>query len=110
MSDPIVVLLHAFPFDARLWAPQAEVLAAAGWQVHAPNLPGFGGTELLLGSPSIDAVADAVLADLDNRGIDRAILGGSHLVDTSRWRCCASARKYLLRLSAVIPRLVRTPS
>lgn len=79
MSDPIVVLLHAFPFDARLWAPQAEVLAAAGWQVHAPNLPGFGGTELLLGSPSIDAVADAVLADLDNRGIDRAILGGISL-------------------------------
>ena len=79
MSGPTVVLLHAFPFDARLWAPQAEMLAAAGWQVHIPNLPGFGGTELLLGSPSIDAVADAVLADLDNRGIDRAVLGGISL-------------------------------
>ena len=79
MSGQTVVLLHAFPFDARLWAPQAEMLAAAGWQVHIPNLPGFGGTELLLGSPSIDAVADAVLADLDNRGIDRAVLGGISL-------------------------------
>ena len=79
MSGPTVVLLHAFPFDARLWAPQAEILAAAGWRVHVPNLPGFGGTELLLGAPSIDAVADAVLADLDNRGIDRAVLGGISL-------------------------------
>ena len=45
MSGPTVVLLHAFPFDARLWAPQSEILAAAGWQVHVPNLPGFGGTD-----------------------------------------------------------------
>ncbi len=79
MSRPTVVLLHAFPFDARLWAPQVEVLAAAGWQVHVPNLPGSGGTELLLGAPSIDSVADAILADLDHRGIDRAVLGGISL-------------------------------
>ncbi len=79
MSGPTVVLLHAFPFDARLWAPQAEVLAAAGSQVHVPNLPGFGGTELLPGAPSIDSVADAILADLEHRGIDRAVLGGISL-------------------------------
>ena len=79
MSGQTVVLLHAFPFDARLWAPQAEVLAAAGSQVHAPNLPGFGGTELLPGAPSIDSVADAILADLEHRGIDRAVLGGISL-------------------------------
>jgi pimeloyl-ACP methyl ester carboxylesterase len=79
MSGPTVVLLHAFPFDARLWAPQSEILAAAGWQVHVPNLPGFGGTELLPGAPSIDSVADAILADLDHRGIDRAVLGGISL-------------------------------
>ena len=79
MSGQTVVLLHAFPFDARLWAPQAEVLAAAGSQVHAPNLPGFGCTELLPGAPSIDSVADAILADLEHRGIDRAVLGGISL-------------------------------
>ena len=79
MSGQTVVLLHAFPFDARLWAPQAEILTAVGWRVHVPNLPGFGGTELLLGAPSIDSVADAILADLDHRGIDRAVLGGISL-------------------------------
>ncbi|MSO26508.1 MAG: alpha/beta fold hydrolase, partial [Candidatus Nanopelagicales bacterium] len=79
MSGPTVVLLHAFPFDARLWAPQGEVLAAAGWQVLLPNLPGFGGTDLLSGPSSIDSVADAILADLDHRGIDRAVLGGISL-------------------------------
>ncbi len=79
MSGQTVVLLHAFPFDARLWEPQAEILAAAGWQVHVPNLPGFGGTDLLPGAPSIDSVADAILADLDHRGIERAVLGGISL-------------------------------
>ena len=79
MSGQTVVLLHAFPFDARLWAPQADALTAVGWRVHVPNLPGFGGTELLLGAPSIDSVADAILADLDHRGIDRAVLGGISL-------------------------------
>ena len=79
MSGQTVVLLHAFPFDARLWAHQADALTAVGWRVHVPNLPGFGGTELLLGAPSIDSVADAILADLDHRGIDRAVLGGISL-------------------------------
>jgi 3-oxoadipate enol-lactonase len=36
----VVLLLHAFPFDARMWESQAAVLEQAGYEVLAPNLPG----------------------------------------------------------------------
>lgn len=37
-----VVLLHPFPVDHRFWDPVAQRLEAAGHQVMAPDLPGFG--------------------------------------------------------------------
>jgi pimeloyl-ACP methyl ester carboxylesterase len=36
----VVLLLHAFPFDARMWDAQVPVLEQAGYEVLAPNLPG----------------------------------------------------------------------
>ena len=57
-----VLLLHAFPLDHRMWAAQAQALADAGHDVTAIDLPGFGGTPLLPGEPSLAAVADAVAA------------------------------------------------
>jgi 3-oxoadipate enol-lactonase len=37
-----VLLLHAGIADSRMWRPQVEVLEAAGHQVIAPDLRGFG--------------------------------------------------------------------
>ena len=76
---PAVVLLHAFPCDGRMWLPQAEELAGAGWRVVLPDLPGFGGSPLLKGPPSLPAVADALLGWLDDHGIERCVLGGVSL-------------------------------
>jgi pimeloyl-ACP methyl ester carboxylesterase len=50
MSD--VLLLHAGIADRRMWAPQTEVLAAAGHRVLAPDLPGFGDAPLEPGTIS----------------------------------------------------------
>ena len=36
-----VVFLHAFPLNARMWAPQVAALPA-GWRAIAPDLRGFG--------------------------------------------------------------------
>jgi pimeloyl-ACP methyl ester carboxylesterase len=41
-----VLLLHAGIGDRRMWAPQVEVLEAAGHRVLAPDLPGFGDAAL----------------------------------------------------------------
>jgi len=35
-----ILLLHAFPFDARMWNAQVAALDQAGYTVVAPNLPG----------------------------------------------------------------------
>jgi pimeloyl-ACP methyl ester carboxylesterase len=40
VSRPIVLLLHAFPLDARMWSAQRRALEAAGYDVDAPDLPG----------------------------------------------------------------------
>jgi pimeloyl-ACP methyl ester carboxylesterase len=40
VSVPPIVLLHAFPLDARMWDEQASVLERAGYETIAPSLPG----------------------------------------------------------------------
>lgn len=77
MTEPVVVLLHAFPLDHRLWQHQATQLRTLGYEVVVPDLPGFGGTPLPDADPSLELVADLVLAQLD--GVDRCVLGGVSL-------------------------------
>ncbi|WP_086663805.1 alpha/beta fold hydrolase [Lentzea kentuckyensis] len=58
MND--LVLLHAFPLDARMWdVPDA----------FTPSLRGSG-------EPDLGTVATRVLAELDARGLDKVLLGG----------------------------------
>lgn len=71
-SGDVILLLHGFPLDAGMWAPQLEA-PPEGWRVIAPDLPGFGGSPA---SPddtlTMDAAADAVAglaADLGLRGV-----------------------------------------
>jgi pimeloyl-ACP methyl ester carboxylesterase len=72
-----VVLLHAFPLNASMWAPQREALGGS-YRVLCPDQRGFGGTPLPVGDePSIDLLADDVAAMLDARGLDQpVVLGG----------------------------------
>jgi 3-oxoadipate enol-lactonase len=67
-----LLLIHAFPLDARMWAPQL-----GGEHTLAPDLPGFGGT-----SPPADGVltmasaARSCFDALDGAGLDRAVVCG----------------------------------
>lgn len=78
-EGPALVLLHAFPCDGRMWEPQARAAADAGWRVLVPDLPGFGSSAPADAEPSLDVVATAVLGMLDERGVDRCVLGGISL-------------------------------
>jgi pimeloyl-ACP methyl ester carboxylesterase len=60
-----VLLLHAFPLDERMWAPQRPVLE--GHEVVAPNLYELGGN-------SIDGWAERILDEVDD---DFAAVGSS---------------------------------
>lgn len=73
-SDVPVVLLHAFPLDATLWRPQIE-RAPGGWSFITPDLPGFGASAAPP-ARTMDDMARSVLKMLDDRGIERAVIGG----------------------------------
>ncbi len=69
-----IVLLHAFPLNHHLWDAQARALRAAGHEVLAPDLPGFGSSPI--GEPSLEAYASAALEQTDAAGFEEFVLGG----------------------------------
>ncbi len=69
-----VVLLHAGVADRRIWSEQLEPLAAAGYRVIAPDLPGFGEAPP---ASEADAPWSDVLETMDALGVDRAALVGN---------------------------------
>lgn len=69
-----VVLIHGFPLDHALWAPQLAGLVDR-CRCIAPDLPGFGDSRAPRAA-SMDLYADAIVALLDELAIDRAVIGG----------------------------------
>lgn len=84
-----VLMLHGSPGSATNFRRLAPIFTAAGRRVIAPDLPGFGESEKWIPDYSIVAHAHAVLALMDELGIDRAhVLGFSmgggvaaHMID-----------------------------
>jgi pimeloyl-ACP methyl ester carboxylesterase len=71
-----LVLLHAFPLDARMWTDVAALLPGTA-PVLAVDLPGLGAAGgAPLPDPSLDAAADAVAAALAAAGHGRAVVAG----------------------------------
>ncbi|MCI0637365.1 MAG: alpha/beta hydrolase [Actinobacteria bacterium] len=74
MTDGLL-LLHAWPVDARMWEPQRGALPA-DLTVVAPDLPGFGGAELAGDVTTVAAAAAAALPAVDAAGVERVVVGG----------------------------------
>ncbi|HWD01468.1 MAG TPA: alpha/beta fold hydrolase [Amycolatopsis sp.] len=77
MTDLPLVLLHAFPLDARMWDPVRAPLAEH-LRVITPDQRGFGRSLLPESDaePSLDDAARDVVALLDRLELDRVVLGG----------------------------------
>lgn len=71
-----VVLLHAYPVDGRIFAAQLPPLAAAGWHVLAPDLPGFGAAPGPEVDPTVPDLADATARFLRRETEPPVVLGG----------------------------------
>jgi 3-oxoadipate enol-lactonase len=69
-----LLLLHAFPLNARLWEPQL-VLAERGWHVVAPHVRGADGGDGQAVA-SIDDYAADVIDLLDALHLKDAVVGG----------------------------------
>jgi 3-oxoadipate enol-lactonase len=74
-SGPPLVLLHAFPFDGRMWRKTAAALASQA-QVITPDMRGFGQSDISPDGFSIADLADDVAALLDALKLPTATVGG----------------------------------
>jgi pimeloyl-ACP methyl ester carboxylesterase len=70
-----LVLVHAFPLNARMWDPQFT-LADAGWRVLAPQLRGFGDGQADGRAQSMDDYAGDIIDLLDGLHVEEAVIGG----------------------------------
>jgi pimeloyl-ACP methyl ester carboxylesterase len=94
-----LVLLHAFPLDGRMWAPQVEALAGT-YQVIVPDLRGFGAArDQAVEEAGMDLLADDLLRLLDERGLDRVVLGGLSL---GGYVALAFMRRHAERVSGLV--------
>lgn len=72
-----LILLHAFPVDARLWSTVVPLLRAHGLDPIVPDLRGFGTNEESLPSePNLDVLADDVAALIERTGRGPAVVAG----------------------------------
>jgi 3-oxoadipate enol-lactonase len=69
-----LLLIHAFPLDARMWKDQVE--AFQGLPLVAVNLPGFGGSPSAGDVMTMEAGAQRCVDALDEAGLDRAVVCG----------------------------------
>jgi pimeloyl-ACP methyl ester carboxylesterase len=94
-----LVLLHAFPLDGRMWAPQVEALAGT-YQVIVPDLRGFGAArDQAVEEAGMDLLADDVARLLEDRGLDRVVLGGLSL---GGYVALAFLRRHADRVSGLV--------
>ncbi len=73
-GDPLV-LLHGFPLNRKMWAPQVEAFSTTQ-RVVTPDYPGFGASPRPCAQPDMRYYAEGVLGLLDKLRLDRVVLGG----------------------------------
>lgn len=74
-SGRAVILVHAFPFDGRMWQEIGTGLMGR-CRVIAPDMRGFGASDVGDGHHSIADMADDVAALMDHLGLAKATVGG----------------------------------
>lgn len=77
-GEPAVVFVHGFPFSSSMWEPQIPVVVGAGRRAVAPDLPGFGASEVPAERSwySIDGYADLLAALAGDLGLGPVVLVG----------------------------------
>ena len=98
-GTPPLVLLHAFPLDGRMWAPQVQALSSHH-QVVVPDLRGFGNArDQVVEVAEMDLLADDLARLLDERGLDQVVLCG---LSMGGYVSLAFARRHPGRLRGLV--------
>ena len=77
-GHPVICFIHGFPFESAMWRPQMDHLVARGHRCLAPDLYGFGASEVpdQKTDYSIPAYADQVAGLLDALDPGPVVLAG----------------------------------
>jgi pimeloyl-ACP methyl ester carboxylesterase len=98
-GTPPLVLVHAFPLDGRMWAPQVGPLGSH-YQVVVPDLRGFGAArDQVVEVAGMDLLADDLVRLLDERGLDQVVLCG---LSMGGYVALAFARRHPDRLRGLV--------
>jgi len=93
-----VVLIHGYPLQRAIWAPQVEALRPR-FRVITPDLRGFGESQVTAGPYTMEMLADDVHALLQARGVRTAVVGGHSM---GGYVALAFARQYPEMLRGLI--------
>lgn len=97
-SGQPLLLVHAFPLNSTMWEPQIADFSPR-MRVIAPDLPGFGQSELGQNAPTLDYYADTLVALLEHLEIERAAVAG---LSMGGYITLALLRRYPNWISALI--------
>ncbi|TVU18532.1 hypothetical protein EJB05_34637, partial [Eragrostis curvula] len=88
---PVVLLLHGFPETWYTWRHQMPALAAAGYRAVAPDMRGYGDTDVPEGGPeqytALHVVGDLV-ALLDSLGEKQVFVAAHDWGAVTAWSLC----------------------
>jgi pimeloyl-ACP methyl ester carboxylesterase len=95
-----LLLIHAFPLSGVMWDRQIAALAP-GYRVIAPDLRGFGASQIVPGTASLDQYARDLAGLLDQLGLESTpvAVGG---LSMGGYIAFAFLRRYRERVSALI--------
>lgn len=97
-SSDVVLLVHGFPFNSAMWAPQLEE-PPPGWRLIAPDLRGFGASELSAGPQTMDGYAADLAALLQHLGVRDVVLCG---LSMGGYAIFAFLRRHLRKARALV--------
>lgn len=98
-SGPVIVFVHGFPLDHRMWRHQLAELAS-DFRVISPDLRGFGGSDVTDGRVTMDQFADDLNGLLSELQIEEpVVLCGLSMGGYIAWQF---ARQHRERLRALI--------
>jgi pimeloyl-ACP methyl ester carboxylesterase len=103
-AAPAAILLHGFPDSSAVWDRLTPFLVDAGYRVIAPDLRGFGETDMAPHVADYDIRTGAavdVIAILDALKIDRAHLVGHDFGAPVAWVLAAQSPQRFYSLSAL---------
>src|SRR5581483_5750208 len=95
---PLLVLVHGYPLDHSMWQGQIEGLSST-CRVIAPDLRGFGASDVTPGTATMQQMADDVAALLDSLKINEPIFFcGLSMGGYVAWQFALHHRKRLAKL------------